>query len=391
MSPVERPLRVLFLITDLGKGGAERFLLDLGHAFQKRGDVEFLIGALYDNNGYAELSQGIPVVQLDYQTFSLTRKNDYSRWARLLDDFKPDVVHTHRFLAEFLSGQHVRRDIAYVCHGHDNMSQFALAGPGTFFDRSRLMQWIEKRYLFRQKYRRVRTAFIANSAHTVAFYRKVLPRSMKKDVHLIHYGFDYDRFRASRKRELTCASPVRLVNVGSFVDKKNQKLILRIGEALARRGASFRIDLLGDGPNRAGLEAEVGRMGLVEQIRFHGNVDRVEDWLGQADIYLHTARYEPFGLVILEAMAAGLPSVIRDGLGDRELIVEGQNGHLLETENADAYADCIQALARDPQAYVRMSAFAIEFAARFDIGRAADRLVDFYRRWQAEACEPNPR
>ena len=86
------PLRVLFLITDLGKGGAERFLLDLCRALKRRGDVELLIGALYDNNGYHELSVGLTVVQLEYQTFSLTRRSDNSNWARLLGEFKPDVA-----------------------------------------------------------------------------------------------------------------------------------------------------------------------------------------------------------------------------------------------------------------------------------------------------------
>ncbi len=97
-----KPLRVLFVITDLGKGGAERFLLDLCRAFERRNDVEFQIAALYDNNGYRELSAGLPIVQLDYQTFSLRRPTPNLRWARLLDEFAPHVVHSHRFLGEFI-------------------------------------------------------------------------------------------------------------------------------------------------------------------------------------------------------------------------------------------------------------------------------------------------
>lgn len=378
---MKQPLRVLFLITDLARGGAERFLLDFCRALKRRGDVDFLIGALYDNDLYGDLSEGLPVVQLNYQTFSLVRKVDNSSWAKLLSEFKPDIVHTHRFLAEFLSGQHVRSDVAYVCHGHDNMVQFEPAHLRTLFDRQRLMNWIERRYLIKHKYSRVRTAIIANSEHTLAYYRRVLPKRMREDVHLIHYGFDYARFRAQLPRSLDPGSPLRLINVGSFLEKKNQQLAVSIGQVLARRRVDFRIDLLGDGPNRAPLEKRVRQLGLQDRIHFHGNVHRVEARLHEADLYLHTARYEPFGLVILEAMAAGLPCIILDGQGDRELIVEGQNGHLLETEDPEAHADCILRVASDPDAYRRMSGFAIKFAERFDIDRAADSLVAFYRRW----------
>ena len=374
-------LRVLFPITDLGKGGAERFLLDLCHALARRGDVEIRVATLYEANGYVELSSGLPVVPMDYQTFSLRRPVGTPRWTDLLQSFRPHIVHSHRFLGEFLTAQGVTNDIAYVCHGHDNMVQFERASLRTFLDRTRFTMWLETRHLLKHKYGRVRTAFIANSEHTRAYYETVLPRSMQRDVVLLHYGFDYRRFRAPGPRCPADGSPLRLINVGSFVDKKNQQLAIRIGEVLAARNVAFRIDLLGDGPTRAGLEERVRTVGLQDRIRFRGNVDRVEERLREADIYLHTARYEPFGLVLLEAMAGGLPCVILNGLGNRELIVEGQNGHLFDVEDPIVFADRIQALAADPVRFTSMSAFAIQFAARFDIDEAAANFVRFYRDW----------
>ncbi len=96
-------------------------------------------------------------------------------------------------------------------------------------------------------------------------------------------------------------------------------------------------------------------------------------------IYLHTAWYEPFGLVLLEAMAAGLPCVTLDGKGNRDLIEDGRNGFLLEREDASAFADRIVELATDRERYREISAYAQEFAKTYDIDAATDRLVDFYR------------
>ncbi len=371
-------LRILFLINDLGKGGAQRFLVDLCTALQNRPDVEFAIGTLFDNNEYMELTAHLPIVQLHYTPFSFTAAREYATYQSLLQEFKPHIVHTHLYLAEFLSAQHVSQNITYVCHGHDNMVQFVRPGVGTWLDRVAVTNWLEKRYLIRHKYRRVRTSFVANSPHTLAYYKAVLPRFMRGEVYLLRYGFDYERFRARALPTLPASGPIRLINVGSFQHKKNQIFIVSVARVLREAGIDFQIDLLGDGENRARVQAEVDRSGLGDRITLHGNVDRVEEWLWRSHLYLHTAWYEPFGLVLLEAMAAGLPCVVLDGKGNRDLIEQGQNGYMLDEQAPSEFAARIQALKSSPEAYGAMSAYALEYAKRFDIGRAADRFVAFY-------------
>lgn len=374
--PESETLRALFPITSLSKGGAERFLLDYCHALRRRG-VDVLIAPLGGGNEYPDLSAGLPIAPLDYQTFSFRRPSSNPRWLRLLDTFRPHVVHSHLFLAEFLTAESVRSEIAYVCHGHDNMAQFGRASARTFMSRDRFLMWLERRRLMTRKYNRVPTAFAANSTHTLQYFRRVLPRRMRSDVRLLHIGFDLDRFR-SAPRSLRVGQPVRLINVGSFVEKKNQQLLVRIGRALADRGVAFRIDFLGDGPDRTKIRALAESLGLSERVSFHGNVERVEEFLRAADLYVHTARYEPFGLAIVEAMAAGLPCIVRDGLGDRELVIEGENGHMLDHEDAPRYAETVVAIAGDAERYARMSARAIRFAERFHIDGAVDRFLALY-------------
>jgi len=371
-------LRILFLITDLAKGGAERFLIDLCTALQSRPDVEFVIGSLFDNNEYPELTGRLPIVQLHYSPFSFTVARDYATYQSLLKEFKPHIVHTHRYLAEFLSAQHVSNDITYICHGHDNMVQFASFGVGTLLHRAAITNWLEKRYLIRNKYRRVRTTFVANSNHTLAYYKAVLPRFMRRDVHLLQPGFDYERFRARKRRGLPASAPIRLINVGSFQHKKNQIFIVSVARALREAGVDFKVDLLGDGENRAKVQSEVNRWGLADRVTLHGNVERVEEWLWRSHLYLHAAWYEPFGLVLLEAMAAGLPCVVLDGKGNRDLIEQAQNGYMLDKQDAYEFAARIKALTGSPEVYEAMSAYAQEYAKGFDIGRVADRLMALY-------------
>ena len=379
MESETRPLRVLYLITDFAKGGAERFLIDLATALRARDDVDFVIGSLYAQDLYGALTDDLPIEQLDFQTFSLTGRNACPAYEELLDRFRPDVVHTHRFLAEFLSSYYVSPDIAYVCHGHDNMVQLERFSWRTVSNRQAFLNFCERRHLVRHKYNRVATAYIANSTHTRDYYRRVLPRHMRDDVVLLPYGFSYDRFFNPEVEPPAPGERVRLINVGSFQDKKNQAFIVPVATELLARGLDFEINLLGDGVNRPAVERAVRAAGLEDRVLFHGNVQDVEGWMHDSHLYLHTARYEPFGLVFLEAMAAGLPCVTLDGKGNRDVIQEGRNGFLLETEAAPAFADHILEVVTDRDRYHEMSRYAQSFAKEYDIKVAAERVVAFYR------------
>jgi glycosyltransferase involved in cell wall biosynthesis len=289
------------------------------------------------------------------------------------------VVHTHLFLAEFLSSYYVSPDIAYVCHGHDNMVQLERPSWRSFTNRTALINLVERHYLIRNKYRKVPTAFVANSNHTRDYFRRVLPRHLRSDVVMIPCGFDYDRFTGAEVQPPTDSGRLRLLNVGSFQPKKNQAFVVDVAKELVRRGVDFEIHLLGDGETRPAVESSVRDAGLADRVLLHGNVHGVEGWMRNSHVYLHTAWYEPFGLVLLEAMAVGLPCVTLDGKGNRDLIEEGRNGFLLERQDAAAFADRIVELATDRERYRAMSAYARAFAQKYDIDTITEQLVDFYR------------
>jgi len=78
-------MRILYIINDLRKGGAERYLIDLCKDLQSRPNIEFIIGSLYDSNEYQEETLGFPIVKLNFQTFSFKRKNENSAYKNLLD------------------------------------------------------------------------------------------------------------------------------------------------------------------------------------------------------------------------------------------------------------------------------------------------------------------
>jgi glycosyltransferase involved in cell wall biosynthesis len=79
-------------------------------------------------------------------------------------------------------------------------------------------------------------------------------------------------------------------------------------------------------------------------------------------------------------MASGLPVISLDGGGNRDVVLDGQNGYLIQENNAICFVKKIIELIHDPSEYKKMSLFSREFAKQFDINNYVDKLVDFYKK-----------
>lgn len=139
---------------------------------------------------------------------------------------------------------------------------------------------------------------------------------------------DPARFRARRTR--TASKPIRCVFVGRFVPYKGADMLLEAAAPLVRAGA-LHVKLLGDGPQRAELEAFVAREGLAAGVEFAGWVEhtQVQHHLAQADLFTLPSIREFGGGVVLEAMAVGLPAAVVAYGGPRELVTS-ESGFLVE-------------------------------------------------------------
>jgi glycosyltransferase involved in cell wall biosynthesis len=199
------------------------------------------------------------------------------------------------------------------------------------------------------------------------------------NISLLNNAINYKLFHSNKKREINESRTLKLINIGSFVPKKNQQLLLKIAQKLKEKGVAFEINLLGDGDMRVSMEKESATMNLTDNLIFHGNVNYVEQNLWQSDIYVHVANYEPLGLVLIEAMAAGLPIITLDGKGNRDLIEEGKNGYMVFEEDADTFADMIVSLWSDEKRYISISQYAQVFAQRYNIDTYVTQLIQLYQ------------
>ena len=105
----------------------------------------------------------------------------------------------------------------------------------------------------------------------------------------------------------------------------------------------------------------------------------VEDYLKNANLYVHPANYEPLGLVIIEAMASGLPVISFDGNGNRDLMIHGENGYIFQEENAKLFAEKIIDLMNDSEKYeqiVDLGSGEFTVASAYRLGEAHENFAN---------------
>lgn len=136
--------------------------------------------------------------------------------------------------------------------------------------------------------------------------------------------------------------------VGNLVPVKGVDLLLRAWARLRvrrdPRAAATTLLLVGDGPLRAELERSAQALGIAPEVRFVGSVpqSQVASWIGAADVLCLPSRSEGMPNVVVESLASAVPVVATGVGGVPEVIVDGENGYLERTGEADAMADALE-------------------------------------------------
>jgi glycosyltransferase involved in cell wall biosynthesis len=367
-------MKILHIIPNLKKGGAERLALNIVSELQSTSNIEVQLITFRSENDYPFLSNSINWKVIPSSVIpSLLGKAiiEVQDLQAYIDAFQPDVIHSHLFETEMvLAHISLPQKTKRIVHFHDNIKQFRNFRFSSLFNKSSLTEFYEKRIVLKGYAKN--TSAICISKDTKQFADKVFPRNITTT--LLHNAIDLARFQCIdtqiKNNEITI--------IGSLVDKKGQQLAIDCIEELKSRGVLVRLNILGEGPNRSILQYQIEQLHLQDFVTLHGNVEFPEQFLQRSRLYLHTAIYEPFGLVLIEAMACGLPVVCTDGKGNRDLIKESENGFMVWERNPKLLADKIEMLLKNESLYIEMSKNASVFASKFGIEKYVKSLLKLY-------------
>ncbi|HUI26292.1 MAG TPA: glycosyltransferase, partial [Candidatus Kryptonia bacterium] len=219
-------------------------------------------------------------------------------------------------------------------------------------------------------------AIVVNSQEVARYigdaYRAPSDRTM-----VIYNAIDTDRFHP--------ATPVRndepcVVMIGRLVPQKNPSLFVAAAARLRQQLPSVRFRIIGAGPLRAKVEAEIAAAGLRGCCEVLGERHDVPELLRAADLLWLTSDWEGLPNVVLEAMASGVPLVATDVGGTRELVRDGEGGFVIPAGDRDALVARSLSLLRDGEVRYRFGVAARKRAEAFAPERMADAMRTVYLR-----------
>ena len=350
-------------------GGSERVGVDLALEFKRRG-YQVVCFALHGSDGpmRAELERaGIRCLDLDYQRFrgSLRRVRYYWTLWRMLRRERIRALHVHHHGAMILCGIPARlagiSRIVMTEHGLQALMERPQARRLTvrycrFASDITVVEQTQADYFHRQ------LGFPVAKLHVVANGVRVPTRSAA-DVEL-------------KRRELAIpAGTFAFFYVGRLNPVKDLGTLLQAFAALPPDlAARSRLYLVGDGPERAALEARAAALGLSGRAIFLGARNDVSEVLMAADAFVMSSKSEGLPMVLLEAMAAGVPCVATAVGGIPDLFGEDR-GLSVPAQDAPALAGAMASLASSPELRERLVSNATQNLRRH---YALDAIVDRY-------------
>jgi glycosyltransferase involved in cell wall biosynthesis len=231
-------------------------------------------------------------------------------------------------------------------------------------------------------------AIVAPSEDLAREIRARLPARQAHRVHVIPTGVDVAGIRALAPidpRGEPGWPPDALVaaSLGRLAPEKSPEVFLEAFAIAAARLPSLRLTVIGGGPSEERLRARIARPDLAGRVQMTGAVPRLEALarLAGADLFLFTSRTETQGLVLAEALSAGLPAVAVDGPGVAESVRDGVDGIVVVNEPADTLAgrlaDAIVVMA-EPARRAAMTERAWADADRFAVARRVGQVEELY-------------
>ncbi|MFD1065224.1 N-acetyl-alpha-D-glucosaminyl L-malate synthase BshA [Oceanobacillus locisalsi] len=208
---------------------------------------------------------------------------------------------------------------------------------------------------------------------------------IKKEMHVIYNFINENEYYPKKDEELRHqfqikASDKILVHISNFRKVKRVQDIIDTFK-IVNENIPSKLLLIGDGPEFADMAQHVHDLGLETEIQFLGKQNNVSDIVAMADLMLLMSEKESFGLVLLEAMACGVPGIGTDVGGIPEVLTHGETGYIVELGDVRQAAAYAVELLSDPDMQKQFSQAALDHArTHFSSEKIVNQYEDLYDR-----------
>lgn len=328
---------------------------------------------------------GIKMPQLLYKNGLHVSYNPYSDIRRVLEDFKPDIIHnqTSGPLALAIFRYAKKRNIPIVMTDHtypDNLTQQVKLPKFAKKPINAAMNAYFMGFLRRSEYATLPTKQAITD---------LLPKnhhSFKVPVEALSNGIDLSRFTkgpASEEIYKKYAIPKNvpiILYVGRIDPEKSLDILVNSFKKLIKEAPKAHLVMVGDGTAREKLEKMIKRKKLDSQTHFIGRVigDDLPQIYRTGTVFVITSKTETQSIVLMEAMASGLPAIAVNAGAVTELVKDGENGFIFEPDDTAGIASGINTIISNKELREKMSKNALKMIAKHDINYTLSRFEKIY-------------
>ncbi|GFN32769.1 glycosyltransferase [Paenibacillus xylaniclasticus] len=365
------PVNTLHIISSFQVGGAEKLLLDLVREGSASSRVSFVVVVMNDlvDEGMKQqlLATGCEVYFLNRPP-SHRHPKYLTKLLKIVSKHRIDVIHSHTYGSKLW---------AVLC----KLIKPRLKLVFTIHDTN-----IARRFNFIHRFIH-RRIIDQNVAISNAVLQECMDSQIMNSTRIYNgiHVHTFSRFKKQSPVPDTTAA-IKIVNVARIThQKKGQDILIEAIKLCKDKGLKVSCGLIGgfyeyDKESAHYLRQLIDQYNLQEEVVFYGSRNDVHKLLPEFDIFVLPSRYEGLGLVVLEAMAAGIPVISANIDGPAELIQHGENGLLFKSGDAVDLANQIMSLASSRHEAERMTENAYSYVRQFDISVMLKQYSDLYMR-----------
>lgn len=214
--------------------------------------------------------------------------------------------------------------------------------------------------------------------------------AITKEIEVIHNFVDVGRFSKKPidafRRVIAPHGERILVHASNFRKVKRVQDVVHVF-AEVRKQMPAKLLMVGDGPERPVMEDLVKELGIVDDVRFLGKQEQMEEILVVSDLFILPSEYESFGLAALEAMAASMPVLSTNAGGLPEVNIDGKTGFMCNVGDVAHMSRCAIEILQNDETLATFKQQAYEQACRFDIHNIVPVYEKLYSRFCTMDCE----
>lgn len=363
--------KLLFVITGLGLGGAERQLCILADKFYQRG-YDVMIVSLNGETVVRPEEKNIKIVNLNLKKDPFSFLKVLFQCRTIIKRYQPSIVHSHMFHANILMrmvGLLFKKNYNLICTAHSKNEGGAL-----------------RMFIYRL------TDHLADVSTNVSeealneFIRKKAFSKYKSQV--IYNGIDVDKFNFNSETRNSLRKQLQISD--------NDQVILAVGRLTAAKDYPnlinafnllpdfFKLIIIGEGELRYDIEKHIEHLNLKSRVTLLGSIRTVHDYYSACDLFVLSSEWEGFGLVVAEAMACKCIAVCTDAGGVKEVL--GNPQYVVPVSNHKALSEKILEISKLSEEQKKLIGCQnrIHIIKNFAITSVVDRWLSIYKTQQVD-------